>query len=280
LFAEKTEPKAGARMDCHQFARYYRSRSVGYDETGRVAKTESDMNMAALCMLGETEEASVIEVSDLGDVRIRSAAQKPEESWVKLKDIADVFCGRTPPRSEYVDSGPFLMKVGNLRGSFISWADRERQRIPQTMFIRHANKHLQIGDICLTAAAHRPRYIGRKVDIVCNLPSGGAMPSSEVMVIRLRKEAPLQPEELLFYLRSSDGYQQMQDLVRGSTAHLYPSDVREMFVPTENSEALREAVRHFKNASQLYLQSLAEEKLAIDSAAKCFERHNTDNRNG
>lgn len=133
----------------------------------------------------------------------------------------------------------------------VSWRDRQRTHVPKEWFSRHHRFHLRPGDICLTAAAHRPKYIGLKVDLLDEVPDVGAMPSGEVMVIRLRDHAPFRPEQLLFYLRSPDGYAQIQDAVRGSTAHLYPQDVEKLMIPP--LEQQRDADR----VCELFAQSAA-----------------------
>lgn len=71
------------------------------------------------------------------------------------------------------------------------------------------------------------------------------MPSAEVMAVRLLPGSPVDAEHLLFWLRSETGYRLMQDMARGATAHLYPSDVREVLVPIEVSDDIREAAAFF-----------------------------------
>jgi hypothetical protein len=148
-----------------------------------------------------------------------------------LGEIANVFRGRNPARDSYAEVGPWLVKVGDLHNSFISWRSRARTRLHQSFFDKHRGCHLRVGDICLTGAAHKPSYIGQKVDLIDELPPEGAMPSAEVVVIRLMENAPIQPEQLLHYLRSESGYSQLQDVVRGSTGHLYPQDVEGLLIP-------------------------------------------------
>ena len=155
----------------------------------------------------------------------------------RLGDIADVFTGKALSRSRFTAEGPRMLKVGDLSGSMISWRDRPNCRVSVAWFEKNRHFSLQVGDICLTAAAHRPRYIGLKVDLVDVVPAEGAIPSAEVLVIRLRPGSPVAPEVLLHYLRGSAGYEAVQSLVRGSTAHLYPKDVAELLVPLSRAVA-------------------------------------------
>lgn len=248
-----------------QSAPFFRSRSIGYDETGRTAERESDLMNALAFLRGLKESEWALQIDITGAVNIPSTIQNNGGQYVRLGDIAEVFTGRTPPRDSYVDKGPFLLKVGNLRGSFICWNDRKRSRIPEKMYQRTPKLQLKPGDICLTAAAHRPRYIGQKVDLVYEIPRCGAMPSAEVLVIRLHPDAPVEPEEILFHLRGSAGYQQIQDLVRGSTAHLYPKDVSEIHVPTSNP-ASTVAIELFRTAAELHQEAVQAEQIALRAA--------------
>jgi type I restriction enzyme M protein len=231
---------------------YLRSRSIGYDDTGRPSGV-SDLPDVEGKLRASPRTASTATVDADGRFLIPPAIGAIAASdCTPLGDIADVFIGRTPPRGNRPLSGPSLLSVGALSGSFISWRSRSRGQVPVELYQRNKRAHVQIGDICLTAAAHKPRYIGLKVDLVDSLPEQGAMASSEVMVIRLREGAPLRAVQLLFYLRSSAGYNQVQDLVRGSTAHLYPSDVNGLLVPPLGADvdalqaAFDEAARHFR----------------------------------
>lgn len=245
---------------------FFRSRSIGYDETGRTSELESDILVAAAHMRGETTTECLLELDKTGSVRFPYSSPTEYVSSIKLGEIAEVFSGRTPARDDYVDGGPFLLKVGNLRGSFVSWSERKRSYISEKMFLKNLKLHLRPGDICLTAAAHRPKYIGQKVDLIYDVPDSGAMPSAEIMVIRLRADAPFEPEELLFYFRSSVGYQQIQDLVRGSTAHLYPADVVELLIPLVPSPKTAEAVTLFRRAAELHCLAVQAERAALKTA--------------
>ena len=244
----------------------FRSKSVGYDEVGRDSELRSDMKEAAACMRGATEDPSRLEFTADGSVSIESASYPLGVDSFRIGDIADVFCGRTPPLKEYQSDGPFLLKVGNLKDSFVSWSARKRSYLSPRFFDRHSKLHLKAGDICLTAAAHRPRYIGQKVNVIYDLPKWGAMPSAEILVIRLHDNAPMTPEELAFHLRSEAGYQQLQDIVRGSTAHLYPRDVAALVVPVAPTGCKTEAVDLFRAAADLHLQAVLAEQKALRAA--------------
>ena len=261
VFGCKTASGAGSAA-----VPFFRSMSVGYDPSGNPSAIPSDLPAAADRMRSRPPAGECIACGEDGEVRYTDTAARPDEdgAWT-LGDIADVFTGRNPGPSDYAASGPFVLKVGNLRGGFIDWADRKKSHITGAVYDKHPKYHLQPGDVCLTAAAHRHRYIGLKADLVCELPETGAVPSAEVMVIRLRDGAPLRPEELLFHLRSETGYQSIQAMIRGSTAHLYASDMAHLKVPA-SAAGKDEAVALFVVASRLHRRAVLAEKRALRAA--------------
>ena len=190
-----------------------------------------------------------------------------QSSSVRLDEIASVFRGRNPNKNDLSQQGVFVLRVGDLSGSFLSWRDRGKGRLSQHKFPRYENIALTPGDICMTGAAHHARYIGLKVDLITEIPSPGAIPSGEVVVVRPKPECPFQSEQLLLYLRSSDGYQQIQDAVRGSTGHLYPEDLLSIEIPNLDSyfegldvvgefQMLSSMFQKFRNHEQKFLNRL------------------------
>jgi hypothetical protein len=155
---------------------------------------------------------------------------------VRLGELVDtVFTGRTAPRSAYcVNDGPDVyraVKVGNLTGAGISWVTGERsfarfKRVAETQTLR-------VGDVVLTAAAHHPRYIGAKVDIVDELPSDledRCLPSGELLVIRPRAGG-IDPRALVMWLRTDQGRSAIQACITGQTAHLHAEYVVDVVIP-------------------------------------------------
>lgn len=215
---------------------YEVSKSAGYDLTGRPAGPPDVDAVLSRRRSGRSPHATLLE----GQVRIGD--NDTRERGFRIGDIAEVFRGKNPGRDEYKKAGPFLLKVGSLSGSFISWRDRERSHIAAEFFNSSPLKQLRPGDICFTGTAHAPRYICQKVDLVSDLPPAGAMPSGEVIVIRLHDDSPVSPLALLYYLRSPDGRLKVQSLIKGSTAHVYPKDLIELFIPDLTTTADMELI--------------------------------------
>jgi 16S rRNA G966 N2-methylase RsmD len=236
------------------------SKHVGYDENGRRHK-ENDLqkpNSISSGSIDITGHISLMEQKDSSDQLI-----------LRLGDHAEIFRGRNPKDGDYIEgnNGPFLLKVGSLSGSMLSWRKRKRTFVSQKFYDKAGDRILKLGDVCLTAAAHKPRYVGLKVDLVDSLPPLGALPSAELLVIRSKNTEVLPPEVILFYLRSMDGYSRIQEMVRGSTAHLYPSDLENLEVVVSLTEQevanLRES---FSEAAKAHRKSLELQAKAYQAA--------------
>lgn len=244
---------------------FFRSSSVGYTNAGR-ASSPSDLGKIAKGLLAR-------EVAEWADVRVDGSMQingtsaaRSRRGDRRLGDVAEIIRGKNPPSSYYCNEGPLLLKVGDLAGSFVSWRGRERNHVPIEWYEKQKALHLQANDICLTAAAHRPRYIGLKVDLLDAVPECGAMPSGEVIAIRLSAESGIDPAALLFYLRGAEGYGQVQEIVRGSTGHLYPKDLAELRVPTFDPRAAQTAAALFSKAAESFRSYLEYERQAAAAA--------------
>jgi hypothetical protein len=252
---------------------FVRSQSVGYSDTGRQSNPSDLPDVREQVLAVRTSDGA--EVAGDGSVRIGPAVEKRRRrGQQRLGDIADIIRGKNPPSAFYTDEGPILLKVGDLAGSLVSWRSRERNHVPSEWFDKQHALHLRPGDICLTAAAHRPRYIGLKIDLLDEVPECGAMPSGEVMTIRFREASQIVPAAALFYLRGRDGYEQIQEIVRGSTGHLYPNDLAELRLPHFDASASREAARLFMTAASNFRRYLALEAAA--TAAAGWSTHATE----
>lgn len=243
----------GIRSDTADLARipYFRSRSVGYDGRGRPSGASDLLHLA------EPNVTSGHFLSELstGELKHTSSRDLQKAGDVELAMVADVFTGRTPRASTYENTGPIVLKVGDLSSSFVSWRPRLENRTSRDYLTRQPRLSLRSGDICLTAAAHKPRYIGLKVNLLDVVPLEGAIASSEVLVIRLREESPIRAPHLLAYLRTVEGYERLQAMVRGSTAHLYARDVSELTIPELHLlPGADEQVRTFALAAAAYRQ--------------------------
>ena len=242
----------GRRADVQgtQTAPFFTSKSVGYSATGRANGTNDLPEIAKRIVLGEESDRRA-ELADDGSVTV-SSTRSCGPNGVRLGDLAEVFVGKNPPLGAYGPDGAWLLKVGDLAGSMLPWRTRAKNRVDREWFDKQSRIHLRVGDVCLTAAGHRPKYIGLKVDIIDELPAEGAAPSGEVMVIRTRPEAGIDPEQLLFFFRSEWGYGLIQELVRGSTGHLYHRDLAALVVPPLKDLYSEQAVAVYRRAAKAF----------------------------
>lgn len=262
-----------ARPDARRKIAVFHAQGIGYDDTGRPS-ARNDVPHIASSICADAAPDEYVTVDEAG--AISSEPGGSEATW-RLGEMAEVFVGRNPGRSEYCKDGPRLLKVGDLSGQVTPWRDRKRNRVSRAWFEKNRRLALRSGDVCLTAAAHRPRYIGLKVDLVDAVPIEGAIPSGEVLVIRPKDDAPVTAELLLYWLRSASGYGCLQRLVRGSTGHLYPADVRELRIPAWLAEvdgdrllkAHAESVAAFREYRRM-------EDEAFEAAVELFGPPNAD----
>jgi type I restriction enzyme M protein len=219
--------------------RFAVARQVGWDGAGR-ATAEEDITATAEA-LAAPAAAGVSQVRER-DKLVRNLSPewhlRPQVSGTPLRELSRaVFTGRSPGRAAYVagDAEPEesyrVLKVANLTGAGVDWSpgDRGFARFSRPV----TTKLLELGDLVLTAAAHHPRYIGAKVDVVDTLPEGHeerVLPCAEVMVIR-PDPGKVDAVALLLWLRSEGGRAAVQACVTGQTAHLYPQDVADIVVP-------------------------------------------------
>ncbi len=225
-------------------------RNVGFDSTGRPRKgselpsLSSRMLEAASTGKGTSgvqvqkfkEKGRTFE--ELESIFVGAASKR---SGVPLAEICEyIGTGKTPPRANYSSSGTFLIKVGNLTGSGLSWDARDRNFVDKNELEKRVRAKkpliLQEGDILLTSSAHNSSYIAKKCDIFCGVPS--FVPSEavsfvgEVMLIRPKKGV-VSPFALLAFLREKSTVESIQQMVRGQTAHLHAADIGLLPIPDE-----------------------------------------------
>ena len=219
--------------------------NVGYDSTGRFIlgnQLEALPQNLHLCLSSNKKQnicrilPSVSKSATFAQLKNLISNKKNGENYLKMKDVVEVVTnGKTSPRKNYTEQGLFVVKVGNLTGNGINWLPRNRNYISKTELQKREKQGfmLQEGDILLTSSAHSVVYIAKKVDIIFKIPEwvgGVASFVGEVMMIRPNKQI-IDPFVLLAYLRFPNTVRQIQQLVRGQTAHLYPDDILDISLP-------------------------------------------------
>jgi type I restriction enzyme M protein len=214
---------------------------IGYDATGRTRGRNALFDVVPhfhnflttqLLPLIKEEGYEIFQIReeqiDWQNLRVDFYAITPSQraaGMVPIGQIAEVLRGYTPGWHKYTDLGVPILKVRNLTGIGILWDLSRRGHVSDDVYDRHPKNHVELGDILLTASAHSPDYIGRKVDIVDSLPYGEkCMAVSELLIIRCKKEV-VDPYYLLAYLKSEEAQKQLRRCIKGTTAHIYPDDV-------------------------------------------------------
>ena len=224
--------------------------NTGYDSTGRKKEGEQ------LSFLPQKMKECLKDRTSKENVHIKQNIKKGDtfqniSNFITTNNISknksvplaslchDICTGRTPPRSEYSNSGAFILKVGNLTGSGINWEARERNHV-STLEIEKRKKSTKLlfvkkYDILLTAAAHNIVYIAKKSDMFLSHPDFITPPITFVgEIVLLRPDIKkINPFLLLAFLKHPETIQRIQGMVRGQTAHLYASDLADLPVPNK-----------------------------------------------
>lgn len=137
----------------------------------------------------------------------------------RLGDIAVVFNGKTPAKSEQRSEGYPVLKIrdvdeeGAHRGAFGSYVDDQLAQ-------KYRSKWIVPGDTLILNAAHNADYVGSKTffagDSVAN-----ALPTGEWLIVRPGERASA--AYVNFWLRSRQTRDRIRFAVKG--IHLYPKDV-------------------------------------------------------
>ena len=152
-----------------------------------------------------------------------------------LSELCDgtIFTGKTLPRKLYTISGYKILKVRDLTGKGIDWDRNERAFVSPEFFRKNQKIKLQKNDILIITAAHHPKYIGQKVDVIDSIPERykkGVICSTELMVLRVNPKH-IDPYYVLLFLKTQDGYNAIQSCIRGQTGHVYPKDIKNIKIP-------------------------------------------------
>jgi len=225
-------------------------RNVGFDSTGRQREGNELLSLPErMREAARAGKSSVpIEVhnysakrntfAQLESIFVGAASSR---AGVPLSEICEyIGTGKTPPRANYSESGAFLIKVGNLTGSGISWDARDRNFVDTKEIEKRvrAKKPLVLkrGDILLTSSAHNSSYIAKKSDIFLGAPNFARSEVvsfvGEVMLVRPNPEV-VSPFALLAFLRQKSTVLAIQQMVRGQTAHLHAADLGLLRIPAE-----------------------------------------------
>ncbi len=153
---------------------------------------------------------------------------------VPLKNVLEkAFTGRTPTWHEYSNhEGVRILKIRHLSNDGLSWSLRDRDYVNLKFYQANEDIKVRLDDILVASAAHQKAYIGKDISIVDSIPSeiGVAIPSAKLNLLRTNR-SKINPYVLLCLMQTKMFYNEIQRVVRGETAELYPVDLLELPVP-------------------------------------------------
>lgn len=147
-------------------------------------------------------------------------------SFVSLGEVADVFNGKTPAKSEQREVGHPVLKIrdvddaGRFRGRFGSFVD-------EGFVAQFSKKQVLPGDTLILNAAHNADYVGSKSFLAAEDVSG-ALATGEWLIVRPNHRR-LDPGFAYYWLTSAAARAAIRDQVKG--IHLYPKDVARLSIP-------------------------------------------------
>jgi type I restriction enzyme M protein len=218
--------------------------TIGYDIYGNPKKSNEVLDVAKYYHSTQEVKGKYFRLSlsneDLVNRMDASfySLQIDPKHYVPLKKYCDMFIGQTPDKQNYLNKGKIkILKVRALTNKFLDWSERRRDYVTKEWYENRKNETVDIKkyDIVIAAAAHVARYIGDEVDIADSIPENYSkvIASAKIFVIRIRNISKLNPYVLLMYLRTDEGYRQVQSIVRGQTAEIYPQDFEKVCIPNK-----------------------------------------------
>lgn len=248
---------------------------IGYDSTGRKSSEnkfediiplfkrflkegtlETTRKDGFLCFV---EDGSDSQIFDNLRVEAHYSPVQEARNFVPLSEVAKVLRGFTPAWEDYEKQGIPILKVKNLHNRNIDFSFERRGYVSEETYENHPEAHVQVGDIVLTASAHSPEYIAKKIDIIDSLPLKECMAVAELIIIRADR-GKIDPFYLVSVLRRKEINEQFRTCIRGTTAHIYPRDVAEKILiprlPLDSQRKignlLREALVDFRRLEGRY----------------------------
>ena len=142
-----------------------------------------------------------------------------------LRDVAEIFNGKTPAKSDQRSSGHPVFKVkdalqnGRFIGSYSSFVDKSyADKFP--------SKFIEDGDILILNAAHHAEYVASKI-FYASKAVQGALATGEWLIVRVNAKVAL-PRFIYYWLKSDAVRARIKFIVKG--IHLYPKDVSELTI--------------------------------------------------
>lgn len=180
---------------------------------------------------------------------------------VRLGEVCELSKGRTPREEWYSTSGVWLVRFRDVSSSGVNWIAGFRTFVDETY--SGELKELKPGTVLVTADAHDPKSIGKKICLISSIPPHASPTyySGELLGIMPKSGGELVPEMVLYWLQSEDGYQEIQEYVDG--VHLNVGRAKDMKIPLPLTLAEQERIARILNE-----QMSAVEKARVAAEAR------------
>lgn len=162
---------------------------------------------------------------------------------VKLKEIAELFRGKSILKSHIQPGDISVLNISNIEDGEILWDEMDTIDEEYRKVQRYA---LEKGDVAITC-----RGTVNKVAFVRELPKK-AIASANIIVIRVTDPGVLS-EYIKIFLESPVGTRLVQSFQRGTTVmNIHPSDLGEMEIPLLELEEQEKLVNEYREELKLY----------------------------
>ncbi len=164
---------------------------------------------------------------------------------MRLGEVCELSKGRTPREEWYSASGVWLVRFRDVTSSGVNWIAGFRTFVDET-YSREL-KELKPGTVLVTADAHDPKSIGKKICLISSVPphASPAYYSGELLGITPKSGSELIPELVLYWFQSEDGYREIQEYVDG--VHLNVGHAKDMKIPLPPTLAEQERIARIVN---------------------------------
>lgn len=169
--------------------------------------------------------------------------------WKRLGDVADVFNGITPSKSEQRENGHPVLKIKDIddMGQF---KNNQKSFVDNAFFLENQKKILKNGDTLILNAAHNREYVSSKKCYISNFPEN-ILATGEWMIIR-ENSCLIDSKFIFFLLTSASISMKIKNIVKG--IHLYPKDMANLTIPLPPISIQRQIVTVLEQAAALKRQ--------------------------
>ena len=196
-------------------------------EQKRIAAVLTEQ-MTAVEQARKASEACLEAVRALPAAYLREAFSGGGWQWVALGDVCTVKKGRTPKAEWYGADGVRIIRYRDVSSAGIDWIPGYRSYV--TPGQSGELQELLPQTTLLTADAHNPELIGKKVCYVDTIPvEQPVYYSGELIAIQPMDSSQIDPVWPCYWLMSHEGYERVQSLVSG--VHLNSGPAKKIPIP-------------------------------------------------